>query len=151
MKPTLDFISAVTFVILACSVVDANPQKGNTSICALYPDGGPCRANWQQYFFNMTTSKCQVFTYGGCEGNENNFDDEDACQKQCHVSNVPNICSVPYEDEECRYTDELYYYNQAINKCRKVRPLRCPKTQNVFWSRNDCKNRCKIVQPQRSS
>uniref|UniRef100_V5GZU3 Putative blood coagulation n=1 Tax=Ixodes ricinus TaxID=34613 RepID=V5GZU3_IXORI len=77
----MQFIFVVTFVILACSVVDAKTKKGTKYICALYPDDGPCRARVPQLYFNMTTKTCEWFIYGGCEGNENNFPGLDDCLK----------------------------------------------------------------------
>lgn len=35
---------------------------------------GPCEAEFPRYYFNRQTEKCEKFTYGGCQGNENNFE-----------------------------------------------------------------------------
>ncbi|KAM7289507.1 kunitz-type serine protease inhibitor taicotoxin-like [Ixodes scapularis] len=144
----MQFIFVVTFIILACSVVDAKTTTGTKYICALYPDGGSCRAIIPQFYFNMTTKTCELFTYFGCEGNANNFPDKIDCLNACKGSKVPNICSVPYEDEECRHTlyekQKRYYYNENYNDCVPADPNRCPKNQNIFWSKQDCLSRCKI-------
>ncbi|KAL0809737.1 hypothetical protein ABMA28_011243 [Loxostege sticticalis] len=35
---------------------------------------GPCKAYFRVYGYNKTTDKCERFTYGGCQGNDNRFD-----------------------------------------------------------------------------
>ena len=36
--------------------------------CALVPDPGSCAAAFERYFFNPATRRCEVFIYGGCDG-----------------------------------------------------------------------------------
>jgi hypothetical protein len=44
---------------------------------------GPCRAAFRRYAFERSTGRCVRFTYGGCQGNENNFTSMGACQRTC--------------------------------------------------------------------
>lgn len=46
-------------------------------------DVGPCEAAMTRWFFNSQTKQCEVFLYGGCEGNDNNFMSEDECKESC--------------------------------------------------------------------
>ena len=51
------------------------------------PVRGPCRASIPRIFFDYNAGVCQVFTYGGCGGNANNFRTVEACEKKCIESN----------------------------------------------------------------
>jgi hypothetical protein len=54
-------------------------------ICALQPATGPCRAALPRWAFDVATSACRQFVYGGCDGNANNFASRDACDAACAV------------------------------------------------------------------
>ena len=52
-------------------------------ICSLKPDSGPCEAAIRNFFYNSTTDRCELFTYGGCGGNNNRFDTRSECISTC--------------------------------------------------------------------
>uniref|UniRef100_A0A6B0UIH8 Putative kunitz n=1 Tax=Ixodes ricinus TaxID=34613 RepID=A0A6B0UIH8_IXORI len=85
MKPTMQLIFVVSFVIIACIVVGTTGKKKQRKQwnpnCALPPDDGPCRARIPSYYFDNQT--CREFMYGGCEGNANNFETLEACNQAC--------------------------------------------------------------------
>jgi len=56
---------------------------GAESVCMLPRDSGPCRGSFTKYFYDYRTRRCRIFTYGGCEGNANNFDTADQCRQMC--------------------------------------------------------------------
>lgn len=51
--------------------------------CALPLDTGPCKGNLPSYGFDAPAGHCQLFTYGGCEGNANRFATLADCQAAC--------------------------------------------------------------------
>ncbi|VDK32372.1 unnamed protein product [Taenia asiatica] len=55
-------------------------------VCSLPTVVGPCTANIQRYTYNRSTGRCEAFYYGGCEGNKNNFESLDECQRLCESS-----------------------------------------------------------------
>ena len=51
--------------------------------CTLPSDKGPCKASILRWYFNTQAGECQVFSYGGCRGNKNNFQSRKECEKGC--------------------------------------------------------------------
>ncbi|MBK8349637.1 MAG: BPTI/Kunitz domain-containing protein [Saprospiraceae bacterium] len=54
----------------------------NDPMCTLKPDSGPCKASIKKYYFDQTTKKCMVFTWGGCKGVVP-FETLEACNQKC--------------------------------------------------------------------
>ncbi|XP_056121647.1 tissue factor pathway inhibitor a isoform X4 [Rhinichthys klamathensis goyatoka] len=53
--------------------------------CALKKAEGPCRAMKDRFYFDIDTGRCELFEYGGCQGNANNFETLQECEDMCHV------------------------------------------------------------------
>ena len=52
-------------------------------VCTLPSVAGPCSKNITRWFYNYQAGRCQQFTYGGCNGNQNNFDSLKSCHGTC--------------------------------------------------------------------
>ncbi|XP_074621824.1 zona pellucida sperm-binding protein 3 receptor-like isoform X2 [Acropora palmata] len=55
----------------------------SVNICDQPVDPGPCFANVSHWAFNQKAGRCKQFKYGGCFGNENNFDSKEKCYQRC--------------------------------------------------------------------
>ena len=62
-----------------------------TDPCSLPPYKGPCYGDIPKYFYNTTNEKCEVFSYGGCFPNKNNFMNKTDCEEQCLCKFIMNI------------------------------------------------------------
>ncbi|CAN8009770.1 unnamed protein product [Ixodes pacificus] len=51
--------------------------------CKVPAEVGPCDAAKPRWFFNATTGACEPFTYGGCGGNDNNYESQEECEFVC--------------------------------------------------------------------
>lgn len=50
---------------------------------------GPCR-QWQtRYYFNKNSQTCEPFTYGGCQGTGNRFENRAECESVCIIGQEP--------------------------------------------------------------
>lgn len=57
-----------------------NPQGiDSDEFCKEAPEMGPCRASLTRWAWSSSTKGCSPFLYGGCEGNQNNFETMEAC------------------------------------------------------------------------
>ncbi len=61
----------------------AGECDGPPDICLLPIEVGPCEAAMPRWAFDPEQERCVGFVYGGCQGNENNFETLEACQAAC--------------------------------------------------------------------
>uniref|UniRef100_A0A673A8V1 Papilin a, proteoglycan-like sulfated glycoprotein n=1 Tax=Sphaeramia orbicularis TaxID=375764 RepID=A0A673A8V1_9TELE len=61
------------------------PSYIDRSICSLPRAAGSCTGWTSRYHYDVITSKCVHFWYGGCHGNSNNFMTRAECQRACPV------------------------------------------------------------------
>ncbi|KAM9465973.1 kunitz-type protease inhibitor 1a [Clarias gariepinus] len=63
--------------------LDKEEDKGSVMHCTLPPVTGPCRHSTTKWYYNPYDQKCSRFNYGGCQGNENQYDSEEECMRKC--------------------------------------------------------------------
>ncbi|KAK7082228.1 hypothetical protein SK128_021740, partial [Halocaridina rubra] len=100
---------------------------------------GMCRASFKRYFYNTTADQCQEFIFGGCLGNDNNFDTMEECQQECQN---PDICSQPVQAGVCTGGEARWYYNTETRKCEPFLYSGCGGNKNNFRTKSDCEARC---------
>src|SRR5690606_7865400 len=86
-------------------------------LCSEPAEPGPCEAAIVRWFFNADTHRCEQFTYGGCEGNANNFESSSECKLAC--DNDPCSYGTPYPGEltECSVVADGQCFETAEQAC----------------------------------
>lgn len=55
--------------------------------CEQPKEEGPCRGQYRRYYYDKESKQCREFIYGGCKGNNNNFQTMEACNQNCAKPN----------------------------------------------------------------
>ncbi|XP_047397083.1 eppin [Sciurus carolinensis] len=58
-------------------------------ICNLPKEAGPCMALFRRWWYSKKNNTCYSFVYGGCQGNNNNFQTKSICQNTCQQRMLP--------------------------------------------------------------
>eukprot|EP00105_Crassostrea_gigas_P005863 XP_011419606.1 PREDICTED: kunitz-type U1-aranetoxin-Av1a-like [Crassostrea gigas] len=61
----------------------ATPAPLLNAPCGFSPEPGPCKAFKPMYYFDVISSTCKTFNYGGCSGNANKYETENLCKYVC--------------------------------------------------------------------
>jgi len=67
------------------------------------PDPGSCEALIERWYYNSTDQYCHTFTFGGCDGNANNYVTELKCRQACNAKDTtpkPGECPL-FPSMEC--------------------------------------------------
>ncbi|XP_026203579.1 tissue factor pathway inhibitor 2 [Anabas testudineus] len=137
----MDFGTLALFTVLSSFYgVLALPPKG---ACLLEVDEGPCRGEIERYYYNTITQKCEVFYYGGCQGNANNFKSYHECQKTCfRIPKIPQMCRFPKEVGPCRALLPRYFFNMTTMQCEPFDYGGCKGNLNRFLDLTSCMEYC---------
>ncbi|KOX71262.1 Kunitz-type proteinase inhibitor kalicludin-1 [Melipona quadrifasciata] len=81
-------VVALFLVVVCCFLSWNQASAGIGPQCLLPLEVGPCKADMQRYGYNPETNQCELFSYGGCDGNTNNFRTLQECHEICSSSNI---------------------------------------------------------------
>ncbi|KAK2836395.1 hypothetical protein Q7C36_014264 [Tachysurus vachellii] len=113
-------------------------------VCFLQVDEGPCLEDVPRFYYNTLTQSCEEFSYGGCEGNANNFKSYEACHKTCFsIPKIPSICRLPMEKGLCFGISTRYFFNMASMRCQAFAYGGCSGNNNNFPDHISCMEYCR--------
>ncbi|GAB0094132.1 hypothetical protein DMENIID0001_093640 [Sergentomyia squamirostris] len=110
--------------------------------CGLWRDKGPCQNFIQKFHFDVASSSCKRFRYGGCEGNLNRFDSREECLKACAEPIGREACFLPKIRGLCTQNLKRWFYDIEQGQCMEFTWSGCLGNNNRFESLEDCQDAC---------
>ncbi|XP_064833499.1 protein AMBP-like isoform X2 [Oncorhynchus masou masou] len=114
----------------------------NEESCSAEPDAGPCFGMVQRYFYNSTSMACQLFSYGGCMGNQNNFVTERECLQSCRNEAA---CRLPMDSLPCTGQPKIWVFHSNSGLCLDNKKDYCQVNSNKFYSKRECEEYCGVM------
>ncbi|KAM4719231.1 protein AMBP [Anableps anableps] len=121
---------------------DDTPLFNGTKACNAAPDTGPCFGFHNRYFYNSSSMSCELFKYGGCLGNQNNFETERDCLQRCRTEAV---CRLPMAAQPCTGQPAIWAFDPSTGLCMPYKQGFCQANANKFYTKAECEEYCGVV------
>ena len=129
----------LTIIFLLALMQMAKSQAVLDPICSQPEASGFCRAQIIKYFYDQASGQCKQFIFGGCGGNQNNFDTIEECQTKCvKVSK----CEQNFDIGPCRALVSRYFFNKQTKNCELFMYGGCDGNENNFENYDLCMKTC---------
>lgn len=134
----------------------------NSNRCAKPSEQGPCKNYEERWYFDTQMEKCLPFHYGGCQGNENNFQTMDECSEACRgygngvATTFPTtpasesnggrykrFCTFARDRGLCRENLERWFFDIHSLRCLPFHYGGCGGNANNFQTEGECMETCK--------
>lgn len=124
------------------SASPADDLFNGTEACQAAPDTGPCFGMHLRYYYNASSMSCEIFKYGGCLGNQNNFKSERECLQRCRTEAV---CRLPMAAQACTGQPPIWAFESSNGLCLPYKQGFCQTNANKFYSKAECEEYCGVV------
>jgi hypothetical protein len=108
-------------------------------VCEQPAEAGLCQAAIPRWYHDPQTGSCESFVWGGCGGNDNNFDTRAACERAC-VS--LDRCSLAADSGPCDAAIPRWYHDAGSGGCREFVWGGCGGNANNFETLAACERSC---------
>ena len=82
--------------------------------CNSKPDTGPCLALFPRFYFDQDHKTCKRFDYGGCLGNNNNFQTKEICSEACQDKPIADGKYSIFQCNERIYKSYYIWYCESL-------------------------------------
>ncbi|PFX15746.1 Equistatin [Stylophora pistillata] len=118
-----------------------NKSRMSRADCLQPRNTGYCKRHAVRWYFDGRDGVCRSFAYGGCGGNTNNFETQEACNSACSHA-AGDICSLPKVEGLCKGFMPKWFYNSDRGRCEQFVYGGCGGNANSFNTKTACLTRC---------
>ena len=81
---TRTITNTASIFLISFILINSTLSNQIENICNLPQRVGKCRALSWRVYYDSDSKTCKEFGYGGCDGNENNFNSAEECVRMCY-------------------------------------------------------------------